>query len=359
MRNILLSLVIVLASQIGFTQYDHQSVFPNLDGSELLDAMVEEYKPNITLSYGEARDIIYTIVDNVNDTVSCIYSGHEIYLPPNTQNPREFLLMGGDNNGINAEHSYPQSMGAGNGAPRSDMHHIFPARVLVNGDRGSLPYAEIADNITDFWYKNNIRTTNIPSTDIDAYSEKVDGFFEPREEVKGDIARAIMYFFTMYNQQANSANANFFPSQVEVLCDWHYADPVDQKEWERSQEIANYQSNKANPFVLDCSAAGRSYCDFISNECRLSDTEDLTSAGAWKVYPVPLQGDVLKLEFNQSMKPSKLRLISLMGQTLISKNLDESEVFGVLEIDLYDIPSGSYFVQLVIDNEISTKKIIK
>ena len=98
-------------------QYDHQAVFSDLEGQALLDELVDSYKTSVVLSYGEARDVIYTEIDNVNDNVSCIYTGHTLFLPPNEE-PRPFLLMDGMNNGINAEHTYPQSRGAGSGNPR-------------------------------------------------------------------------------------------------------------------------------------------------------------------------------------------------------------------------------------------------
>ena len=39
---------------------------------------------------------------------------------------------------------------------------------------------------------------------------------------KGDIARTIFYFYTMYN---NEADANFFEVQKQQLKIWHEQDP--------------------------------------------------------------------------------------------------------------------------------------
>ena len=46
------------------------------------------------------------------------------------------------------------------------------------------------------------------------------GKFEPRESVKGDIASAVFYFYTMYQEEANEADFEFFESMKEVLISW-------------------------------------------------------------------------------------------------------------------------------------------
>ena len=74
--------------------------------------------------------------------------------------------------GLNAEHVYPQSKGAGDEPARSDLHNIFPSKVNVNEARGSCPFDEIADNDTDRWFYLNTQLNSIPNTDIDKYSEK-------------------------------------------------------------------------------------------------------------------------------------------------------------------------------------------
>ncbi|MEY3053095.1 MAG: hypothetical protein RLY31_2880, partial [Bacteroidota bacterium] len=90
---------------------------------------------------------------------------------------------------------------------------------------------------------------------------------EPREDHKGNVARAMFYFYTMYREQADDADPDFFDLQRETLCQWHYADPVDSLEHARSLMIAAYQDGLANPFVLDCTTATRSYCSDNPQPC--------------------------------------------------------------------------------------------
>ena len=75
---------------------------------------------------------------------------------------------------------------------------ICPAFVSITVPaRADFPFAEIPDNETDTWYYLTLTLNTIPSSNIDLYSERRNGFFEPREDHKGNVARAMFYFYTM------------------------------------------------------------------------------------------------------------------------------------------------------------------
>ncbi|WP_375511274.1 endonuclease [uncultured Nostoc sp.] len=95
---------------------------------------------------------------------------------------------------------------------------------------------------------------------MDKFSESASFKFEPREKVKGDIARAIFYFYTIYRDQAERVDLNYFQEQCDTLCKWNQQDPPDITEIERSHAIAKFQGND-NPFVLDVTLAERAYCN--------------------------------------------------------------------------------------------------
>ena len=141
------------------------------------------------------------------------------------------------------------------------MHHLYPTRIDVNSARGSDPFAESNDYQTDDWYRLDQIIHYIPSQYIDEYSEDENAsyIFEPREDHKGNAARACFYFYTMYKEQADEADPDFFDIQKDVLFDWHHLDPVDELEIERTYEIAEYQEGKPNPFVIDTSLVARAY----------------------------------------------------------------------------------------------------
>ena len=173
--------------------------------------------------------------------------------------------MNGSPDGINLEHSYPRSKGAdeddGNGNGFSDLHHLFPTRVAVNSARGNSPFLEIPDSLTTSWFYLNQEQSTIPIIDTALFSERTNDTFEPREAFKGNIARAIFYFFTIYNENALAADSTFFAQQQETLCDWHVQDPIDSIEQVRTFRIAGFQDSIPNPFILDSTLAHRTFCD--------------------------------------------------------------------------------------------------
>ncbi len=228
-------------------------IFPGLYGQELLDSLVANYKPGTVLSYDDARDTLFAVIDNHNDSLTGVYSGYTIYLDPNADPSTDAYYKG-----INTEHTWPQSKGADTGNAKSDMHHLYPARDAVNSSRSNDPFAEIVDTDTDKWWRKDYYLTTIPSQYIDEYSEKDEDAnrFEPREDHKGNAARSVFYFYTMYRDQADSL---FFEIQKDVLYDWHRQEPADQAEIDRTWAIAAYQENKPNPFVLDSSLVRRAY----------------------------------------------------------------------------------------------------
>ena len=331
---------------LSVAQYDHMPVHTALEGNALYQAVLDDYKPGVVLTYGMARDTMFSKIDAVNDSLECIYTGMKLYLTPG-QDPTQAVFMDGVDNGINTEHSYPQSKGASDGNARSDMHHLYPSRSKTNNDRGSKIFAESNDSQTSKWYLDMMEQGNTPGANIDQWSELGNELFEPRESVKGNIARSIMYFYTMYRNEANSADSEFFGLQQGVLCDWHYADPVDQVEWERSHKIAQWQEGKANPFVLDCSLAARMYCNEVSPECMLVDVDDAMT-DLIKVYPNPAQ-DVLYID---GISETSISITAVDGQATLY-------LIQNGKVDISSLVEGIYFLSFELDSRIYSRTFVK
>jgi endonuclease I len=293
-----------------------QVIFPGLSGNDLIDSVAANYRPSVVLDYANARDTLYaSILAAADDSVRCIYSGHTVYLDP-TQDPTQYVYQNGAANGINAEHSYPQSKGADVGTnAHSDMHHLYPTRIALNDARGDKPYAEIPDAQTQKWFVNNQVFTSIPTQHIEWYAESNNNAFEPREAVKGDLARSILYFYTVYRSQANAADPAFFEQQRTTLCQWNAMDPADPKELAKTWKIASYQDGKPNPYVVDCTLASRTWCPQVAPGCFTSAVHDLElPVIAAQIVPNPasvVANLLLDLPFAGDVQA---RLISLLGQ---------------------------------------------
>lgn len=348
----------VFVSQEGLGQI----IYPELTRVELLDQLRDDYSPNSVLSLDRAKDTIYSSIDNVGGTVSTIYCDHSLDLP-NGVDPSRWMFDG-PNGGrgaeaINLEHVYPRSKGAQDGSQASsDMHHLYPSRASVNGDRASFPFAEISDNQTSKWYLFTNVLTNPPATNRDLYSEFVNGRFEPRESKKGDIARAVFYFYTIYENRALSSDPDFFESMRSTLCDWHIEDEIDQGEILRSQKIANHQGNQ-NPFVLDCTLATRSYCIDEDVICReISGIDQLEIVKDIKAY---YSADYLNIEwYSNDDGFIQISLFNATGQLVHTDEIIEiysgenkiKEKIGVLN-------TGIYFIQLsqTSSNRVQSKSV--
>lgn len=151
----------------------------------------------------------------------------------------------------NREHLVPQSSFNSAFPMQSDIHHVIPSDGRVNNFRGSLPFGNVA---TANW--TSLNGSQRGSSDMVGYSGSV---FEPIDEFKGDIARALLYFATRYENNVDgytsfdmfngTEDQVFHNWAIEVLLDWHNnIDPVDERERARNNDAYNFQGN-ANPFV--------------------------------------------------------------------------------------------------------------
>ena len=336
-------------------------IFAELEGEELFKATVEEYKPNFVETYSVARTLMYTQIYNVDDTVHTIYSGHKLFLPPDQDSPIQFLAMDATSNGINTEHIYPRSKGAKEeyGNAFSDLHNLAPTRWAVNEARSNFPFAEVDDERTDCWFSKTDKIRNLedlPAEVRDAFSEVdiangFDGSFEPRESVKGDIARSVFYFYTMYRDEALREDDTFFSGMREDLCSWHNADVIDEVEMDRNLMKAMVQDGKPNPFVMDCSLVNRMYCpEYSASSCNnLTTAVDETFAQGEelnpriKIYPNPNNG-IFTLDIS-SIKPGNYQVdIFFMSGQLIYSLQERLDYFN--SINMWNAKAGSHIIHL-------------
>ena len=243
-----------------------QTLFPGQSGTELLASIRAEYRPSSVLSYSNAQDrlmgsIDTTTVDGQKGVIG-VYTGFFVALDGQCSygscrsgDFNQDTFNGGS--GLNTEHTWPRSLLSG--AAESDMHHLFPTRVDVNGARSNFRFAEIPDAQTSAWYRGATRTSSVPSDNVDEYSELRSGTsFEPREDHKGNVARALFYVRAVYSAQTNS-DFPFDATDRRTLYDWHYADPITAEDQARSGRVAQFQSGTDNPFVLDSTLIRRAF----------------------------------------------------------------------------------------------------
>ena len=237
---------------LGSLPFGQDVIGGGLYEGELIDFLQENYKTSTTLGYTDARDTLYLNIDRIDGQVKGVYTNYAVDLPTTGVDPSTHLYE----NGINCEHVWPRSMYEGEEPIKSDMHTLRPCKDNVNSARNNKPFNEITDGQTITWYWQDSQTSNIPSSNIDEYSENHDSYFEPREDRKGDIARTMFYFYTMYSEEADG---DFFELQKDILKTWHDQDSANEEEVTRTWQIADYQEDKPNPFILDETLVERAY----------------------------------------------------------------------------------------------------
>lgn len=221
-------------------------IAPELNGVPLRKYLREHYTPRRFLSYKAARKEMFSKIDNRDGKVRLVYTGASF---ATTEIP--------DHTKVNTEHTWPQSKFGHSPDARkmkTDLHHLYPTFNRVNGARGNSAFAEIPDERTEKWWRSPSAVVGVPSQEIDEYSESTKNAFEPREDHKGNVARAMLYFYVIYEERG--IDQRWFKPQADTFKAWNDLDRVDDLERTRSRSIAKLQGNE-NPFVLDPTLVNR------------------------------------------------------------------------------------------------------
>lgn len=250
----------VLLPWIAYAQRNSAN-FPEPPSDLSGDALRQELKrvyfraPTI-LSYDNARRRMFAYVNNEPsgpkaNKVYCVYGGT---FRNHTYGVSATSL---DNGLINTEHVVPQSFltGTDNERAKADIHQLFPTFRNWNSTRNNHPFGEITNaQVTSWQYLEEDANTWTPSNiaEEDAASRYRDlpsaiDVYMPRKDIRGDIARAIFYVYTMY-PDATPSNPITSVIPLQTAINWHNADPPDADEVRRNDRIQTYQ-NTRNPYV--------------------------------------------------------------------------------------------------------------
>lgn len=191
------------------------------------------------MTYDQVWDALkYTDEDpNNSNNVILIYTGRS--------QAKTFNASGNsDPDAWNREHTWPKSHGFPDTSDwgYTDIHHLRPEDASVNSTRGNKDFDNGGSVLGE-----------APGNFTDADS------FEPRAQIKGDIARIMFYMEVRYNGSdatgtddlmlvnfTGTSGANL--GKVCALLAWHNQDPVSQEEINRHARIVTRQGNR-NPFV--------------------------------------------------------------------------------------------------------------
>lgn len=189
---------------------------------------------HISFSYREARVKLFNQIHLKED-----YSGYFIegvYCSQKFSVGREHPGRSiPDHTILNTEHTWPQSKFSQRFrriVQKTDLHHLYPTFSKINSQRGNLPFADVVGERVLFCNQSQSGR---------AIDNGAGVYFEPPDEHKGNVARALFYFSIRYQISID-------PVQEYYLKLWHYLDPVDDEEEKRNDKVFSYQKNR-NPFI--------------------------------------------------------------------------------------------------------------
>ncbi len=207
-----------------------------------------------SIGYKEARQVIFSKADSelIHGVrgVRGIYS--QVFVPGKWSDGTKYKERGDqngdgyvDNNGMNIEHTWPQSYFGKRSPMVSDLHHLFATFEHPNSERSRLPFGMVSDRDVEYQTKAGARRGG--------------GYFEPPDVVKGKIARAMLYFFARYYDRPilpRNVMNKFWNSRIETFLRWNRQFPPTAQEKHRNDVIAQEQGNR-NPYIDDPSLADR------------------------------------------------------------------------------------------------------
>ena len=242
--TVLFSLLTILVfGQIPAGYYDSAA---GLSGAALKAELNNIIDGQTELSYSAAYDQLkYTDEDpNNSNNVLLLYTGWS-YPKSNT---------GGAADNWNREHTWAKSHGNFGTSPPAgtDLHHLRPTDDSVNSARGNLYFDNGGSPYSD--------SSRYGQSGTFATGCKKDGdSWEPRDEVKGDVARMIFYMATRYEGENGEVdlevydgipanNADPLHGVLSTLLAWHNSDPVSAWEVRRNNRVYERQGNR-NPYI--------------------------------------------------------------------------------------------------------------
>ncbi|MDD2983003.1 MAG: endonuclease [Crocinitomicaceae bacterium] len=274
--------------------------------------------------------------DTVNNqrVLTCVYSGQNVvYTEPFAYTANNF----------SREHTYchswmPTSPNNTDSKEYSDYHHLFPANQNdANAIRSNYPLGEVV---------------TVTSTFMNAkFGKDINGRFvyEPKDDHKGDAARALFYEAITYNSVDGknwafpnpiSSTINYGQDQT-ILKQWNIMDPPSNWEIARNDFIDSLQSNR-NPFVDHPEFAcyiNFSSMNYFAEGCEGLGVEEKL-ANAFIVYPNPAKNELFLNVDGTSI--DAFEIIDMQGR----KVMHETTNLSVVKVNTSLLKSGSYIVRV-------------
>lgn len=269
--------------------------------------------------------------------ITCVYSGeNKIYIEP-----FDFTAAG-----YSREHTYCHSWMPTNPAQSlpeyNDYHHLFPTNQNdVNALRSNYPLGKVV----------TVQQTFLGCK----FGQDANGntCFEPRDEHKGDAARAMMYETICYTTVSGNTWALPASQDQAILKQWHFNDLPDSWEISRNDYIDSLQTNR-NPFVDSVDFVcfvNFSNMTYEPNGCTAS-VEEMLNHG-FVAYPNPAKNE-LNLHVDATTI-SSYEVVDVQGRVVLSSEANNQVL---VKLNIASLKAGTYIVKALTPYGVATRSIV-
>jgi len=230
-------------------------------------------------SYSSQTDNLKLTDTYDGNYVECLYTGQRIDKDNSAGNAGQW----------NKEHIWAKTYGFNDKDRKDDAYQAYSDIQMLRVTEGSIN-GKRSDKYFD----------DVTSSDSSYGCSWNDEAFEPRDEVKGDVARIMFYMIVMYNdsnlnleltddvskinESAGILGGTAYLGKLSTLLKWAAEDPVDEREISRNNSVYAIQKNR-NPFIdhpeyayyifkSECEALELSYDDFYDDNTYVASNSE-------------------------------------------------------------------------------------
>jgi len=321
--------LLIVAGQIPPGYYDNAI---GKTGEQLKTALHNIIKNHTEYPYSQTDELLMETDEDPNN------SNNVILLYKGTSQAKS--TFGGGANDWNREHVWAKSHGDfGDSPPHgTDLHHLRPEDASVNSDRGNKDFDNGGvqhSEATGCYYDNDS--------------------WEPRDAVKGDVARMLFYMEVRYEgdngeldlEVVNWVNSAPDPEhgKYSALYQWHQDDPPDAFEINRNNVIYSYQDNR-NPFI--------DHPEYLILIYDPTNAVNDVYYNSLTIFPNPASGQIAIKAPSVSCASGVISICDIRGQEVYKGLLTLGS--ATENIDISRLDEGFYFLILKTEDQVLSSK---
>lgn len=250
----------------------------------------------------------------------------------------------------------------------SDYHNLHLAnQTKVNDPRSNFGFGDVT-TVTSTYFESKLGK--------DATNRKV---FQPRDEIKGDVARSIFYMSTCYQKLPNRASASsslqpvtnawqwdslivpgvapnpdlqlYLVQDEALLKQWSQADPPSAEEIARNEFVFDLQGNR-NPFIDNpdwvcyINFKNMTYNAAGTGQCYTTSVKEVAPFAQVEVYPSPATSLLNVTMLAQQAQTATVQLVDMVGKVVYSAEKELAAGVSNFNFSVANFATGNYILKV-------------